>query len=127
MNFLITYCMLIEIYFTFPLSFPLSIISSILIYRLLCALSYLFVQPRPSAINTTLPAFAAAHRAAAPLLLSAGDCYRSIFPARGALSSKPAAAAVDRWDIPTDTDAQPFHKPCCLVPIVCGQCQSELQ
>ena len=32
------------------------------------------VQPRPSAVNVTLPAFAAAHCAAAPLLLSAGAC-----------------------------------------------------
>jgi len=39
----------------------------------------------------TLSAFAAERRAAALLLLSAGACYRSITPARGALSSKPAA------------------------------------
>jgi len=40
----------------------------------------------------TLPAFAAERRAAAPLLLGADSrrC-RSIFPARTALSSKPAA------------------------------------
>jgi len=39
-----------------------------------------------------LPAFAVGRRAAAPLLLGAGArrC-RSTFPARGALSSKPAA------------------------------------
>jgi len=35
-----------------------------------------------------LPAFAAERRAAALLLLSAGACYRSISPARTALSSK---------------------------------------
>jgi len=32
------------------------------------------VQPRPSAVNMSLPAFAAVHRAAPPLLLSAGAC-----------------------------------------------------
>jgi len=50
------------------------------------------------AVSVTLPAFAAERRAAgtlpstarrAPLLLSAGVCYRSTSPARGALSSKP--------------------------------------
>jgi len=39
----------------------------------------------------TLPAFAAVRRAAAPLLLRTGACYRLISPAREALSSKPAA------------------------------------
>ena len=45
-----------------------------------------------SAVNMTLPAFAAERRAAAPLLLSAGArrC-RSPSSARGALSSKPSA------------------------------------
>jgi len=58
----------------------------------------IFVQPRPSAVNMTLPAFAAECRAEggmptarrAPLMLSAGACYQSISPSRGALSSKPA-------------------------------------
>jgi len=47
----------------------------------------------------TLPAFAVERRAVAPMLLGAGArrC-RSIFPARTALSSKPAAATVNRWD-----------------------------
>jgi len=45
-----------------------------------------------SAVNTTLPAFAAERRAAAPLLLDAGvRRYRSIGPVCGALGSKPAA------------------------------------
>jgi len=45
-----------------------------------------------SAVNVTLPAFAAERHAAAPLLLGAGTRrYRSMSPARGALSSKPAA------------------------------------
>ena len=44
-----------------------------------------FVQLRPSAVNTTLPAFAAE-----PLLLGARRC-QPISPARTALSSKPAA------------------------------------
>jgi len=43
-----------------------------------------------SAVNMTLPAFAAERRAAAPLLLGARRC-RSLSPARMALSSKPAA------------------------------------
>jgi len=44
------------------------------------------------AVNMTLPAFAPERRAVAPLLLGAGArrC-RSIRPARGALSGKPAA------------------------------------
>jgi len=46
---------------------------------------------RVIAVNTTLLAFAAERCAAAPLLLSASDCYRSISPVRRALSSKPAA------------------------------------
>jgi len=53
----------------------------------------------------TLPAFAAERRAAAQLLLGAGTrrC-RSICPARGALSSKPAArrSGCGRWDRRTD-------------------------
>jgi len=36
------------------------------------------MKPRPSAVNITLPAFAAERRAAAPLLLSAGVCCRSV-------------------------------------------------
>ena len=49
-------------------------------------------------------------------------CYRSISPARGALSSKPGngrcCSAVNQWDRETDrrtdgkTDARPFHRPC---------------
>ena len=76
----------------------------------------------------TLPAFAAERRAAAPLLLlerrrllhgapaAGAPCSnRPISPTRTALSSKPAAAPVDRWDRQTDgrTDALPFHRPCC--------------
>jgi len=54
------------------------------------------VQPPTSAVNVTLPAFAAAapccgrHARRAPLLLSAGAYCRSISPAGLALSSKPA-------------------------------------
>jgi len=58
-----------------------------------------------SAVNTTLPAFAAERRAPAPLLLDAGvRRYRSICPVCGALSSKPAraTAAVERWNRQTD-------------------------
>jgi len=43
-----------------------------------------------SAINVTLPTFAAERHAAVPLLLGARHC-RSISPARTALSGKPAA------------------------------------
>jgi len=64
-----------------------------------------------SAVNMTLPAFAAERRAAAPLLLSAGArrC-RSICFAFGALSSKPAARRSGRRTIgQTDgrTDGRP--------------------
>jgi len=50
------------------------------------------IKLRNSAVNVTLPAFAAERRAAAPLLLSAGArrC-RSPSSARVALSSKPSA------------------------------------
>jgi len=64
----------------------------------------------------TLLAFAAVRRAEAPLLQSAGACYRSISPARRVLSSKPAARrpVVDRWERQTDgrMDARPFRRPC---------------
>jgi len=67
------------------------------------------VQPPPSAVSVTLPAFAAERRAAAGLLLSAGACCTTI-AARlqlhidllhaGCSAANPphAAAAVDRWD-----------------------------
>jgi len=41
--------------------------------------------------DTARPTFAAERRAATPLLLITGACYRSTCPARGALSSKPTA------------------------------------
>jgi len=71
-------------------------------------------KPRPSAVNKTLPAFAAERRAVTPLLISAGAHYRSIFRARGRSAANPphTAAAVDRWDRRRRTDARPFHRPC---------------
>ena len=63
-----------------------------------------------SAVNVTLPAFAAERRAAAP-----GDRrFRSISPARTALSSKPAARRCCGRMGQTDgqTDARPLHRPC---------------
>ena len=60
-----------------------------------------------SAVDMTLPVVPAERRAAAPLLLGAGVCYRSISPARGALSSKPAAVAVARCDRRTDAFVDP--------------------
>ena len=70
-----------------------------------------------SAVDMTLPAFAAERRAAAPLLLRAGArrC-RSISSARGALSSKPAARRSGRLtmgQIDGRTDSRPLHRPCC--------------
>jgi len=66
----------------------------------------LCVQPRLSAVNVTLPAFAAERRAAAPLLLGPGACYRSIPPACRALRSKSAARrcmlSIDGTDRRTD-------------------------
>jgi len=61
-------------------------------------------KPRPSAVNKTLPAFAAERRAVTPLLLSAGARYRSTSRARGRSAANPphTAAAVDRWDRRTD-------------------------
>ena len=49
------------------------------------------VQLPTSAVNVTLPAFAAERCAAATLPPNAGACYRSIYLAQRALSSKPAA------------------------------------
>ena len=67
------------------------------------------VQPRPL------------QRAAAPLLLSAGACYRSISCLRGA-QQETRLAAVDQWDrliTGGQTDAQPFNRLCFSRP--CGQ------
>jgi len=60
------------------------------------------VQPCTSAVNVTLLAFAAAdrHAAAAPLLLTADACCRSVC---WALSSKPAA----RYCCGRQTDGHP--------------------
>jgi len=63
------------------------------------------VQPRSSAVNTTLPAFAAERRAAAPLPLGAGAAVvdRYLLLARRSAANPPhPAAAVDRWDRQTD-------------------------
>ena len=56
------------------------------------------IEPRLSAVNVSLPAFAAERRAAASLLLSAGACYLLTSPAGAALraNSPHATAAVDR-------------------------------
>ena len=52
-----------------------------------------------SAVNVTLPAFAAERRATAPSLL--GDRY--VLPAKHSAANPPhAAAAVERWDRRTD-------------------------
>jgi len=64
-------------------------------YSLTPVLHYTNYQNKPvfsliSLVNMTLPAFSAVCPAVVSLLLSAGACYRSIFPARGVLSSKPA-------------------------------------
>jgi len=67
------------------------------------------VQPSPSAVNVTLPAFAAERRAAAGLLLRASACCTTIaarlqlhidllHAGRSAANPPHAAAAVDRWD-----------------------------
>jgi len=69
----------------------------------------------------TLPAFAAERRAAAPWLMSEGACYRSVSPARGVLSSKPAARRccfVDR----RETDGRSTVSQTLLC-ILCGQRQ----
>jgi len=55
------------------------------------------VEPRPSAVNMALPAFAAERRAAVPLLLNAGACYRSISPVCRVLSSKPTTHRCCCW------------------------------
>ena len=63
------------------------------------------------AVNITLAAFAAERRAAAPLLLSAGTYYRSIYPAR----CKPAArrcCCQSMGQTDRRTDDGPFHRPC---------------
>jgi len=54
-----------------------------------------------SAVNVTLPAFAAARRAAGAVAAERRRC-RSICPGREALRSKTAAAVVRQWDRQTD-------------------------
>jgi len=74
------------------------------------------VEPPSSALNKTLPAFddkrRRLHHGARPQRRS----YRSISPARRALSSKPAGRrwAVSRWDRQTRgrMDPRPLHRPC---------------
>jgi len=58
--------------------------------------NYVYVLPCPSAVNITLPAFAAA----APLLLSASACYQIYLLTTGCSAANPlhAAAAIDQWD-----------------------------
>jgi len=69
-----------------------TLIRLIRLHKILQTIPLSSVQPRSSAVNMTLPAFAAKRRAAAPLLLGTGALRcRSISPARTALSSKPAA------------------------------------
>jgi len=69
-----------------------TLIRLICLHKTLQDNSLLSVQPRSSAVNMTLPAFAAKRRAAAPLLLGTGALRcRSIYPVRTALSSKPTA------------------------------------
>jgi len=55
----------------------------------------------------------AAHRACSWYVETGAGSCRSIYPARRALSSKPAAAAANRRDTQTDrqTDARPLHRP----------------
>jgi len=71
------------------------------------------VQPH-STVNVTLPAFGTERRAAAPLPLSAGACYRSISPVLTALDQQtrrtPVLLSIDGTD--GRTDARPFHRPC---------------
>jgi len=71
------------------------------------------VQPH-STVNVTLPAFDTERRAAAPLPLSAGACYRSISPVLTALDQQtrrtPLLLSIDGTD--GRTDARPFHRPC---------------
>jgi len=58
-----------------------------------------------SAVNMTLPAFAAERRAAAPLLLGAGAVDRYVLPAgRSAANPPHAAASVERWGRQTDRE-----------------------
>ena len=84
------------------------------VYRSLNYNEQVCVQPPPSALNVTLPAFAAGAERRR-LLHCARSCRLIHPPAHTALSCKPAAAAVDRWDRQTvgRTDPGPLHRPCC--------------
>jgi len=75
-----------------------------------------------SAVNTALPAFAAKPCRAAPLLLGAGACYRSISPLRVSSSNKlnkfterhycgRSTGQTDR-QMDRGTDTRPLHKLC---------------
>jgi len=76
------------------------------------------VQPRPSAVNMTLPAFAAERRRA-----SAVDRY-FLSAGRSAANPPHTAAAVDRRNRQTDgqTDGRPAVLQTLLL-ILCGHCQ----
>jgi len=54
------------------------------------------VQPSPSAVNTTLPAFAAERHAAAELAAATIDQY--LLPAGPTAANQPHAAAAGKWD-----------------------------
>jgi len=94
------------------------------------------VQPRPSAVNVTLPAFANERRAAALLLLSAsaaGTRRRQlsidISCPRGAQQQTCRPPLLLSTDV-TDrrTDARPFHRPCsaCYAGSVSNRRKTEL-
>ena len=74
-------------------------------------------KPPPSALNVTLPAFAAERRRLHYCARSAPTAVdRYLLPAGRSAANPPAAvAAVDRWDRRTDgeTDTRPLHRPCC--------------
>jgi len=72
-------------------------------------------EPPPSALNMTLPAFGAERRRR---LLHGASCFRSISPARLALSSKPAGCSCYCRSMgQTDRQTTTWHCPlCCCAP-----------
>ena len=69
-----------------------------------CVTTVVCVQPRSSAVNMSLPAFAAERRCCWRLAPAAVD-------RRSAANPPHAAATVERWDRDGRTDTRPFRKP----------------
>jgi len=91
-------------YFTLPVTKRCSTVGIVCISRQRITVATVSVQPRPTAVNMSLPAFAAERSA----------CYRLIYPAARPTAANPPqwhAASIDGTDRLTDT--RRFDRPRC--------------